>query len=564
VRILAISVTGPGRQVALRLPYERRHGDLAETVREHWSEVDGFVLVISLGAAVRVVAPLLESKEIDPAVVCVDDSGRYAVPLVGGHGAGANHLARQVAGVLGGQAIVTTATDSLGRIALDELSGFHATGDIAKVTTAMIDGAHLRIENELDWPLPPAIATLAGADGNARIVVTDRLVEPSAGTAVLVPPSIVAGIGTSTDATHEEVEALLADTFAAEGLDRRSLGAIATIDRRRDHEALSGLGVPVIGFRPEELAGVTVPNPSTTVLDAVGTPSVAEAAGLLGAGPGARLVSEKRSSSRATCSLSRRSRPLGRLTLVGLGPGGPAQRTPAATAALRTAECVVGFQAYLDQCSDALGPSTEIAGSPIGDEVARARYAISRAREGAVVAVVCSGDPGVYAMASIVLEEAGEIAGELDIEVIPGVTAGLASSSLLGAPLGHDHVVLSLSDLLTPWEVIERRVVAARDGDFVVVLYNPRSRARDWQLDAVRNLLAETRAPTTPVGLVTDAGRPGEQVTLTTLAGLDPEMVGMTTCVIIGSSSTRVIGGRMVTPRGYRRSSLELTQKARP
>jgi cobalt-precorrin 5A hydrolase/precorrin-3B C17-methyltransferase len=154
-------------------------------------------------------------------------------------------------------------------------------------------------------------------------------------------------------------------------------------------------------------------------------------------------------------------------------------------------------------------------------------------------------------MASLVFEESADTA--VTVTVVPGVTAALAAAAALGAPLGHDHLVLSLSDLLTPWDVIVRRVIAARDSDLVIALYNPRSKARDWQLGAVRDLLLERRAPDTPVGIATDVGRPAASTSITTLAGLDPDLVGMTTCVIIGSSSTRVIGGRMVTPRGYRR-----------
>ena len=241
----------------------------------------------------------------------------------------------------------------------------------------------------------------------------------------------------------------------------------------------------------------------------------------------------------------------GVLTIVGLGPGGPAHRTPAAAAAVRSAQVVIGYTPYVEQCADLLGPAQEVVRSPIGSEVDRARQSLELAAGGRSVAMVCSGDAGVYAMASIILEEAGTVAPDVEVTVVPGVTAALAAAAALGAPLGHDHVAISLSDLLTPWAAIEGRLRAAAESDLVVSLYNPRSKGRTWQLEAARDLLLAGRPGTTPVGIVTDAGRDGEQVTLTTLQDLDPELVGMTTCVVIGSSTTRVVAGRMVTPRGY-------------
>jgi cobalt-precorrin 5A hydrolase/precorrin-3B C17-methyltransferase len=161
---------------------------------------------------------------------------------------------------------------------------------------------------------------------------------------------------------------------------------------------------------------------------------------------------------------------------------------------------------------------------------------------------VSSGDAGVYAMASPALELAGE---DVDVTVVPGVTAAQAAASLLGSPLGHDHCSISLSDLLTPWEVIQERVRAAAEADFVLSLYNPRSRGRDWQLGKVQKILLDHRSPDTPVGVVRDAYREGQRVILTDLVSLRPESVDMLTTVTVGNSRTEVRAGRMVTPRGY-------------
>lgn len=545
MNVVSVSVTEAGRALAGRLPYEHVHGDAAGAIRTRWDDAEGFVLFLASGAAVRLIAPLLRDKHTDPAVVCVDQAGRFVVALVGGHDGGANALAVEVAGVLGAEPVITTATDAAGIAALDALPGFVARGDIAAVTTAMLDGRMPVVERVLPWPVP-----LADGDGPEQVVVTDLAVEPPPGTVVLHPPSLVIGVGTSLGAPPEEVATLVDAALA--GYAKESVAEVATIDRRLAEPAVVALGLPITTFTAEQLARVEVPSPSAEVAAAVGTPSVAEAAALLAAGPGAELVVPKRKSAAGTVAVARRAVPKGHLAIVGLGPGLPEHRTPAAAAAVRAAQVVVGYSPYVVQCADLLGAHHEVMRSPIGSEVDRARIAVDAAAAGRRVALVCSGDAGVYAMASITFEVIGDLAAAIDVEVIPGVTASLAAAAALGAPLGHDHVHISLSDLLTPWDAIEQRVRAAADADLVVALYNPRSKGRSWQLDAARRILLERRAPATPVGIVTDAARPDQRVTLTTLGDLDPELVTMTTCVVIGSSTTTVVNGRMVTPRGYK------------
>jgi len=547
-RVVSVSVTDAGAALARRLPYESRHGRAARTVAELWSEVDGLVLFLATGAAVRVVAPLLADKHRDPAVVAVDEAGRFAIALSGGH-AGANSLAVDVAGLLGAEAVVTTATDSAGVAGLDGRPGWCASGDIAGVTAALLAGRRPLVERDLpaDWPDPPH---LTAGDGPHRVVLTDRRVPAEPGTAALHPPSLVVGVGTSSDARGDELTTHLEKVLGAAGLAAESVAVVATIDRRATHPAVVALGRPVVAYPAETLAAIGVPNASAVVAAAVGTPSVAEAAALAAAGPGSTLLVPKTAGAGVTVAVARRSRPPGALSVVGLGPGDPAHRTPAATCAVRSAEVVIGYGPYVDAVSNLLTASQDVRRSPIGAETERAREALVEAAAGREVALVCSGDAGIYAMASLVDELAGEHP-EVDVRVVPGVTAAAAAAAALGAPLGHDHALISLSDLLTPWPVIERRISAAAEADLVVAFYNPRSRGRDWQLAAALEILGAHRPPTTPVGIVTDAARPTETVTITEIARVDPAVVGMTTCVIVGSSSTRVVAGRMVTPRGY-------------
>jgi precorrin-2 C(20)-methyltransferase len=239
----------------------------------------------------------------------------------------------------------------------------------------------------------------------------------------------------------------------------------------------------------------------------------------------------------------------GKIWVIGLGPGAPELLTQQARDALRQADVILGYEAYLKPLAS-LGLRAEFRASPIGAEAARAADALALAEAGQRVALVSSGDAGVYGMAALLLETAQSKPG-LETEIIPGVTAATAAAALLGAPLGHDFACVSLSDLLTPWETIERRLEAVGQGDLVVALYNPVSRRRTWQLPRARDLLLRYRRPETPVGLVEKAYRPGTRVWQTTLAKLTIDGVGMETLVIVGSSHTRIIDGRMVTPRGY-------------
>jgi cobalt-precorrin 5A hydrolase/precorrin-3B C17-methyltransferase len=518
-------------------------------VRRAFAECEQLVCFLATGAVVRLIAPLLGDKASDPGVVCVDEGGRFAVSLVGGHGGGANELAREVGELLGTEPVVTTATDAVGVPGLDTL-GLPVEGAVAAVSRALLDGEPVALHNESNWPLPPLPVAGEGAYG---IRVTDRLVELSEQEVVLRPPTLVVGVGASRGAPAEEVLELIEGSLRAAGLSSKSVAELATVDAKADEPgivaAAERLGVPLVTRSAEELAAVEVPNPSDAPLAAVGTPSVAEAAALLGGG---ELLIPKRKSAAApamaTCAVVRRPA-RGRLAVVGLGPGARDLLTPRAKAELQRASVLVGLDQYVDQIRDLLRPGTRILESGLGAEEERARTAVAEARKGQAVALIGSGDAGVYAMASPALAEASD---DIDVIGVPGVTAALAAAAILGAPLGHDHVSISLSDLHTPWEVIERRVRAAAEADLVVTFYNPRSRGRDWQLPKALAILAEHREPATPVGVVRNASRPDESGRLTTLAALDPATVDMMTVVTVGNTATRDIAGRMVTPRGYR------------
>jgi len=247
----------------------------------------------------------------------------------------------------------------------------------------------------------------------------------------------------------------------------------------------------------------------------------------------------------------------GRISVVGLGPGDAGLLAPMALAALERAQAIVGYKAYIELVDPQLLATRQVVSTGMMGEVERCDKAIDLALSGVETAMVTSGDPGVYAMAGLVLElvEARGLAESLEVEVVPGIPAVCAAAALLGAPLMHDFAVISLSDLLTPWELIARRVEAAAGADFVIAVYNPRSGRRTTHLPRALALVAGHRGPETPVGLVKSAFRPAQEVLVTTLAGLDVEAVDMQSILIIGNSATRFVpaptGRRMLTPRGY-------------
>lgn len=250
----------------------------------------------------------------------------------------------------------------------------------------------------------------------------------------------------------------------------------------------------------------------------------------------------------------------GHLVIVGLGPGSRDLLAPRAVAGITASELVVGYRGYLKQIADLLG-GKEVRQSELTQEVERATFAVEQARAGRRVCIVSSGDAGIYGMAGLVLDllqrdAAGDASVDTpapEVDVVPGISALNAAAALLGAPLMHDFAAISLSDLLTPWETIARRLNAAAAADFVIALYNPASKRRKWHLMEARRILLEHRAPTTPVGLVRNAYRADQRVTVVPLSELDVEAVDMFTTVIIGASSTRFDGKWMVTPRGYER-----------
>ena len=247
---------------------------------------------------------------------------------------------------------------------------------------------------------------------------------------------------------------------------------------------------------------------------------------------------------------------MGKIIVAGIGPGSPQDITPAVLEAVRQADVIVGYQYYFQFIQPYVREGCECIDTGMKKERQRAEQAFELAEQGKTVVVISSGDAGIYGMTPLIYEMKRERNSDIEIESLPGISAFQKAASLLGAPIGHDTCIISLSDLMTPWEVIERRITAAAIGDFVTAIYNPKSHGRYWQLYRLQEVFLQHRSPDTPVGYVRQAGREEEVVKVTTLSAFDPEDVDMFTVIIIGNSQSYISDGKIITPRGYYRDAV--------
>jgi cobalt-precorrin 5A hydrolase/precorrin-3B C17-methyltransferase len=543
------------------------------------------VAIAAAGIVVRHLAPHLADKRREPPVIVVDEGGRFVVPLLGGH-RGANALAERLAAALAATAVVTTAGDARFGLALDAPpEGFRlAHPDDAKpVMAALLDGASCRLADPAalgDWLRASRLPLDTAAP--LTIEITHERRDPAPDWLTFYPATLAIGVGCERHAPAGELAGLVAETLATAGLAQESVACVASVTLKAAEPAIhalgEALGVPVRFLERETLAAETprLVTPSAVVEAEIGIPGVAEAAALAAAGAGGRLIVAKQKSRRCTVAVALAAapidpatigRPQGRLTVLGFGPGDAPNRTAAVEAALRQADLVIGYGLYLDLVADLIGHA-EARRFPLGEERDRCIAAIDAAALGRNVALVCSGDPGIYAMAALVMEildkggdKAGDKAGgearaRIAVTVLPGVSALQVAAARAGAPLGHDFAVVSLSDLLTPMAVIEVRLLAAARGDFALALYNPVSQRRRTALATARAILLDHRPPSTPVVIARNLGRPGEAVVTTTLGDLTVDQVDMLSIVLVGASQTRsftrIDGGTVTyTPRGY-------------
>lgn len=539
---------------------------LSELVREAFRDSDAILFWSAAGIAVRSVAPFLTHKSLDPAVLVLDEQGEYCISLLSGHAGGANELAGRVAEMTGAHPVVTTGTDREHRFSVDEFARVNrlvvTDWERAKqISAKVLRGEMLTIRSEMakeQFHRTEGMEMLRWISGEetgetADVVITPYTDEPGEAL-VLIPAVITVGIGCRIGAGEETIRHGLDEFLARNHLDLRAVEKIASIDRKKEEPGLcllaEHLGIPLVTFSAEELESAEGSFSSSDFVHSVtGTGNVCQRSAVKGAGAGSRCLAEKTVIDGVTYSAARKGSRPGKVSAVGIGPGERDGMTEQAAEAIRSAEIVFGYQTYIRQLRP-MFPDKIYRESGMRQERQRIREALEEAAKGRTVAVVSSGDPAVYGMGGLLLEMAEEYPG-VDTECIPGVTAALSGSACLGAPLGHDFACISLSDLLTPWETIQNRLEQAAQGDFVLVLYNPSSNSRKPLFEEACRILLTYRAADTVCGWCRNIGREGEQTHLCTLEELSAQPVDMRTTVFVGSSRTRKIGGRMVTPRGY-------------
>lgn len=574
----------------------------------------GLVFVGATGIAVRAIAPLVRDKMSDPAVVSVDERGGFVVPLLSGHVGGANDLARAIARITGGQAVISTATDVNGTFAVDawaqEQGLVIVERQLAKEVSARLlagDPVGLASDLPVEGTLPAGLVATDGPEGQGSdasdlplgiCIGFDGEKAPFPRTLHLLPRAACLGVGCRRGLDPAVLAQRVRASLAGAGVDPACVARLATIDLKADEPAIvslaQGQGWDLATFSAEDLAALPGDfTGSDFVLRTVGVDNVCERAAVAAAG-GGRLLRGKEAGEGATVAIaladpglawpreagegepagdgregasdpdscaesgkaadSAPSAGSGGLWVVGLGPGAADDLTLRARKALLAADLLVGYPVYVDLVRDLL-PDTPALTTPMRGEVQRCRMALEEAAQGRRVALVCSGDPGIYGMAGLCLELEDQARAEgrdpVPIEVIPGVTAANGGAAVLGAPLTCDFAVISLSDLLTPRDLIRRRLEAAAQADLVVVLYNPSSRKRADYLRRACDVILAHRPAQTPCGIVRNIGREGQSWEVMTLADLREAPVDMFTTVFVGNAVTRLVGGRMVTVRGY-------------
>jgi cobalt-precorrin 5A hydrolase/precorrin-3B C17-methyltransferase len=520
---------------------DRVYHEFGATLREFYQQAIPIIALCAAGIVIRTLAPLLLEKGAEPPVLAVAEDGSAVVPLLGGLG-GVNAMAREIAAGLDVSAAITTSGElRFGTCLLNPPSGY-TLGDLElgkRFVSDLLAGQPVRIEGAAPWLAQAQLPEDPEAALSIHIGSAERA--PAANELMIYPRSVLVAVSGEITQVPSAIRTALRQANIAV----QSLACLLASEQQMANPALREaaleLGVPLrfasVGGDANELARHALPD-----------------AAIVSQGNGLAIALASQ-----PLDVAQIGRARGRLAVIGLGPGAAELMVPAVKAELARANDVLGYETYVRMA----GPFRDdqvLHCTDNREEMQRARHAFELAAQGRSVVVVSSGDPGVFAMAAAVLEALHESSEpnwhSVDLEILPGVSASLATAAQAGAPLGHDFCVMSLSDNLKPWAIIEKRLDLASQADLALAFYNPISRSRPWQLGRALEIVAQHRTAETPVVLGRDIGRPGQTLRVITLGQLTPDQVDMRTMVLIGSSTTctfpRAEGGQWVyTPRWY-------------
>lgn len=546
-----------------------------DSLSEFWGKHKSFIFIMAVGIVVRTIAPLIKNKKTDPAVVVLDEKGKYAISLLSGHLGGANKIANEIAGFLGGEAVITTASDINGLPAVDlwakennlTIENWDALPHIA---TRFLNNGKLKVYSDIEISMPKGFQKNNNPE-TADMLITPKIhqftnspIHPVRDESLsgvhpftqlyLRPKNLIIGIGCNRETSAGEIEDAVKRVLAEKKLSFLSIHSIATIDIKADEKGLNEFvweyGFSIKTFAADELNSLKGIQKSALVFKTTGAYAVAEPAALLASGADKLLVKKQKQGNVTVAVSEKKSETKGKIYIVGTGPGSVAHITPYAQKAIRSSDVIVGYGTYLDLIKELI-KDKEILSTGMTQEIERCKKAVDLAMNGKTVAVISGGDPGIYAMAGLVFEILKSKQSSVFVEVIPGISALNACAAKLGAPLMHDFASISLSDRLTPWELIEKRLDAAAKADFVIILYNPKSKGRSEHIDRAWKIILKCRKSETPVGIVKGAMREDERIIITDLKNMLEHDIDMQTTVIIGNSQTFVWDNRMITPRGY-------------
>jgi len=563
---------------------DSKHKINAKTyIKQNWRNIDLFIFIGSISASVRLIAPLLVSKDKDPGVIVIDKKVSKIVPLVGIHQTEAYSIALKLSKLFDGDLVMTNNSKFEKYLNLDSFGrnwGWYRSGSINEWSNLVINQSNKnkifvkQLAGNRLWNKSNSakkINLLLGKDKIEKEENTLFITSRNKYRKAWHPPVLWIGIGCERNTSAKFIEDCINKLFLENGLSHYSIAGLATIDIKKDEKAILDIknkkNWPIKFFNNKDLQKVDIPNPSKIVFDEIGTLSVAEAACVLACKKGGQLIIQKKIFKHKDSfgkklgavtlaiaeSQSQFAPSKGFIHVIGSGPGDLSFLTSESKEALSDCSVWIGYKMYLD-ILDPLRRDDQIRiNSELTQEKQRCNEAISLAEEGIKVALISSGESGIYGMAGLLIELIQKLDNGLRpaFTIHPGISSLQLAASLAGAPLMNDFCAISLSDKLTPWETIENRINGALVGDFVVAIFNPQSNERNWQLRKTIDMFLKVRSKKTPVLVARQVGRNQQKKRFFSLDNIPIKEIDMLTIIIVGNSSTKLINGYLISPRGY-------------